>query len=218
MRRIKPSALTLLATVPYLLLSGAQQVHFQTIVQPDGSGYRFMVVDASPERVKELQDHLRIAQKSYDFAEQDKSSGYVRMERNFWTAAIGKLPEAQLNIGKIVKEPFSLFTKYEWSEKLTFKSEDATEVERAGAAQAILNYKVEMPGTIAQDSVSPMGQVEGNEVTFKLAADKPEQEVKVTSYELRYGYVAVLLYLLACAAVFGGRFLRSVLGNRPRKI
>ena len=218
MRKIKPSALTLLATVPYLLLSGAQQVHFQTIVQPDGSGYRFMIVDASPERVKDLEDHVRIAQKSYDFAHTEKSAGYVRLERNFWTASIGKLPEAQLTIGSIVKEPFSLRTKYEWSEKLTFKSEDATDVERAGAAQAILNYTVEMPGTIAQDSVSPTGQVEGNTVTFKLAADKPEQEVKVTSYELRYGYILVLLYLLACAAVFGGRFLRSVVLNRPRKI
>jgi hypothetical protein len=218
MRRIRPSALTLLATVPYLLLSGAQQVHFRTIVQPDGSGYRFLVVDASTERVKDLGDHVRIAQKSYDFAEQDKSSGYVRLERNFWTAAIGRLPEAQLAIGTLIKEPLSLFTKYEWGEKLTFKSEDATEVERVGAAQAILNYTVEMPGTIAQESVSPTGQVEGNTVTFKLAADKAEQEVKVTSYELRYGYIAVLLYLLACAAVFGGRFLRGVLLNRPRKI
>jgi hypothetical protein len=210
--------LTLLATVPYLLLSGAYQVVYHTDVYPNGSGYRFMTVDVSPDRSADIGKHAREAQTLCDFSTEEKMPGYVRLVRNYWAPDLQRLPDAQLKVGTLLAEPLSLFTKYEWTETIKFYADNATDVEKAGAAQATLIYTLEMPGIVAQESLSPAGQAEGGKVTFKLTADKPEYSVRATSYQLRYGTLAVLLYVLACSAIFGSRFLRHVISSRPRRI
>jgi hypothetical protein len=219
MRRLRVPTLTLLATVPYLLLSGAQQVAYETHVFPNGAGYRFMTVDVTPDRADEIGRYAQEAQKrECNFEEREKLQGVVRIERNFWAPAVERLPDTQLKVNTLLSEPLSLYTTYEFSETLKFFSDDATDVEKAGAQKATLQYVLQMPGAVDESSLSPSGQVEGGKVTFKLTGDKPEYTIKATSRQLRYGTLAVLLYLLACVAVFGGRFLRSRIGNRPRKI
>jgi hypothetical protein len=208
----------LLATVPYLLLSGAQQVAIKTTVFPTGSGYRLLTVDANADRQQDVSRYAEDAQKLANISRVEKTQGGVHLVRDYWAPSVERLPDTKLTVSSLLPKPWDLFTEYDWSETLKFYAENATEVEWAGAAQAGLTYTLNMPGTVAQESVSPTATVEGGQVTWKLTADKPEYELKATSYQLRWGYLAFLIYLLACVIVFGGRSLGRLIANRPRKI
>ena len=218
MRRYRPSTLSFLATVPFLLLSGAQQVHYQTVIYPDGSGYRVMTAEVNPDQLGDISKRAAEAQPMSDRTIERKGTGTVTIERNFWAAGVDRLPDAALKIDMLLEEPLSLSDKYEWSETVKIYSDSTTDSQKAGASLAVLNYTVELPGTVAQDSVSPAGQAEGHNVTWKLTAAQPEYTLKATSYRPRYGLLAILLYLVICGAIFGGRFLRTAIANRPRKI
>lgn len=310
MSRFRPQ-LVLLSALPFLLLSSSRTVSVHTTVYLDGTVQRTLRADFLADRagavLPQLESALPRAQRQVVTVVGDGRQA----TRSTILARPDGIDGASLAFLDIVQKPLSLVTDYTWKETLTIPSDTATAVEKAGAAQAVFEYKVTMPGRVleatavasatttpppaspapaeapapapapaapeaspapeaavppaatppapeavpgpeaalapeapapvppepapapepspaaapepapappAPSGLSLSADVSGPTAVFKLRADQAQYDLTVTSRRIRWGYVALLLYLLAFVGYRLTAFLVHRAAIRPRRI
>ena len=210
----------LLAAVPYLLLSTSQSVTFTTIVERDGSGLRQFAASCLDDRVREVRKRIREASPHFDVESRRVSSGQTIFIRNWRPAGLDNPPDRDisLQITDIAQQPLSIFTDYQWSEKLEIYRQTATEVETEGEQLAVLHYVLQMPGTILPHTLSAGGRVENGQAVWELTGDKDEYTLEAHSRQVRWGYLLILIYILAFVIFQIVSYVEQRIKNRPRKI
>ena len=218
--RNKPSITTLLAAVPYLLLSTSQSVTFTTIVERDGSGMRQFSASCLEDREADVTKRIREARPHYDVERRQVGPGQAVIIRNWRPPQLDKLHEegVLLQITDIAQRPFSIFTNYEWSEQLKIYRQPAPEVETRGQEIAVLRYVLQMPGTILDKELSLGGRVENGRAVWELTGDKDEYTLKARSRQVRWGYLLILIYILGFVIFQVVSFMERRIKHRPRKI
>jgi len=212
-------SLILWATIPYLLLSGSERATMQTRVYLNGTGARTVEVAANRDREEHIVDWLQRSSIGLDIRTVNETGVTVTKRSSRMAANLDGLgQEIRLQIQDIAQRPLTLYTYYFWHEDLTIEPDAATAVELVGRPQACLDYEIVLPGRVLPDSVSPAGEVEGGKVTWRLPADVPEQQVQATSRAFRWGYLLLVLYILAFIVYRSAVYIDRVLEYRPRKI
>ena len=216
----RPSVIAMLAAVPYLLLSASQSVQLTTIINLDGSGLRQYRVTCVPDRTKEVQKRLLEQTGTFDHQSWQRKGPDRVVTRDWRPAHLARAvtdPDAaaSLQITDIIRNPFSAFTEYHWSEELSIYRDTATDVETFGEEIAILSYKLNMPGRVIASNAD---RTDGGSAVWELSANVDTYTLEATSRRLRWGYLLLLLYIVGFAVFqvvgYGTRLIR----NRPRKI
>ncbi len=213
------SAISMLAAVPYLLLSASQDVRLTTVVNWDGSGLRQYAVSCLKDRKDEVGS--RLVERSRDFdQERWQEKGPVLTITRDWRPAnlAGEVPGSSLHLSGIVQKPLSIFTHYRWSEELEIYRDTATEVETFGEEIALLDYELKMPGRVLPDTVSTNGKARGGTVTWELSGDADQYTLAATSRRVRWGYLLFLVYVVGFIAFQVVHYTAQVIRNRPRRI
>ncbi len=218
----RPSAIVMLAAVPYLLLSASQSVKLTTTVNLDGSGLRRYTVICVPDRTKEVQKRLLEQTPGFDHQSRRREGTNLVIIRDWRPANIAEAvsaPDAaaSLEITDIIRKPLSVFTEYHWSEQVNIYRETATDVETFGEEIAGLRYELKMPGKIVQSKTNA-DRIEGRAAIWELSADVDTYTLEATSQRLRWGYLLVILYILGFISYQVIRYVARLVRNRPRKI
>ena len=216
------SVITMLAAVPYLLLSASQSVQLRTIVNLDGSGLRQYTVACLPDRTKEVQKRLLERTGDFDRQSLHREGPNLVITRdwrpaNLAVAATDPDATANLQIVGIMQKPFSVFTEYRWSEELSIYRETATDVETFGEEIATLSYRLNMPGKIVKAKTNA-DSFEGGAAIWELRADAETYTLTANSRRLRWDYLLVILYILGFIAFQVTDHVSRLFRNHPRKI
>ncbi len=212
---------TLLAAIPYLLLSMSQSVTFTTVVESDGSGLRQFRASYQPGRQDDVLRRIEEASPDYAVARRDDSGGQTFLIRNWrWPHRTGPQAERDfsLQITDVAQQPLSPFTYYYWSEQVDIYQEAATEVEKEGKEKAVVRYILQMPGTILPQTVSSGGRIENGRAVWELTSDPQELPLKATSRQVRWGYLAIIIYILGFIIFQVVSFMEQRIKHRPRRI
>ncbi len=216
------SAISMLAAVPYLLLSASQDVRLTTVVNWDGSGGREYVVSYEPGRADEVHDWLREHTSGRARQSRPRSEGPVLTINRSWREAnaekLADQAQPSLRMAGIIENPLSIWTYYRWSEELEIYRDRATEVETLGAQKALLHYQLKMPGRVLPDTVSAKGKAQGDTVTWELSGDADQYTLAATSRRVRWGYLLFLVYVVGFIAFQVVHYTAQAIRNRPRKI
>jgi len=218
----RPSAIVMLAAVPYLLLSASQSVKLSTTVNLDGSGLRQYTVTCVPDRTKEVQKRLLEGTTDFDRQSRQREGANLVVTRDWRPADLAEVvtaPEAaaSLHITDIIQKPFDVFTEYHWSEQLEIYRETATDVETFGQEIAALRYELKMPGKIVQTKPNADSFDRGAAV-WELSANVDTYTIEATSRRLRWGYLLLLLYIVGFVIFQVVGYVTRLVRNRPRKI
>ena len=218
----RPSAVVMLAAVPYLLLSASQSVKLSTIVNLDGSGLRRYTVTCVADRTKEVQKRLLEQTADFDHQSWRREGANLVVTRDWRPANLAKAvtdPDAvaSLQVTDIIRKPFSVFTEYHWSEQIEIYRETATDVETFGEEIAGLRYELKMPGKIVQTKTNA-DSIEQGAAVWELSANTDTYTIEATSQRLRWGYLLVILYILGFIGYQVIRYAARLVRNRPRKI
>jgi hypothetical protein len=215
---MKRPGLGLLAAVPLLLMTQAEDVRMLTHIDLDGSGMRMAWASGSTDRLDGVRTRMREASPG-DYQEKARVEGGKFILTRSWrghTLLTG--PDVKLDVKDVVQEPLSLHTTYTWAETVKIYRETATESERLGAQAAKLIYTLEMPGTVDGMTVSPAASVEGDRIVWTLTGNKDEYTLTATSRRLRWDVLLVCLYVAAVVAGGIGQFTVRRARNRPKRI
>jgi len=215
------TSLLTVAAIPFLLLSSSQEAGIVTRVNPDGSGERLVYARSAVGRAPDVARYLTKAQPACEQGGTREEAGGQQANQWRWVnpANLDTVGEAEAKTLGVVHEPLSMYTKHTWQETVTIDRGDATDIEVQGQAMAQMTYIVRMPGSVT--SHSPVGEVDGNKVTWTVLAKDCPKTFKAESRTFRWGYVAlwayVLLFLLVKIAAVVPRIVRMV-PRKPRKI
>lgn len=211
---------TLLAAVPYLLLSMSQSVTFTTVVERDGSGLRQFKASYQPSRHDDVLRRIREASPDYDVERREVKPGQRVIIRNWRPSGLDNLQDraVSLKITDIVQQPLSFFTYYHWSEQVDIYQEAATEVEKEGRSRAVLRCVLQMPGTILPETVSAGGLIENGRVVWELTGDQEEHPLEAISRQVRWGYLVIVIYILGFIIFRAVSFVERRIKHRPRRI
>lgn len=211
------SAISMLAAVPYLLLSASQDVKLTTVVNWDGSGLREYTVSYSADRQAEVKRRLRERTGQFDRETSPHCMGAVCVIKRSWRPAkLESIEGTSLRMTGIVQEPLNVFTHYRWSEDLEVYRETATPVETFGEGMAVLRYELKMPGRVTQ--AGGAREIRGNTVTWELSGGTDKYTLEATSRRVRWGYLAFLVYVVGFVVFQIVHYSAQVIRNRPRKI
>jgi len=216
----RPSAIVMLAAVPYLLLSASQSVELRTTINLDGSGLRQYTVTCVPDRTKEVQKRLLEQTADFDRQDWEREGPNLVVTRDWRPANLAEAvadrdATASLQVTDIIRKPLAVFTEYHWSEELNIYRETATEVETFGEEIATLSYKLNMPGKIIASNAD---RTDGGSAVWELSANIDTYTLQATSHRLRWGYLLVILYILGFIGYQVIRYVTRLVRNRPRKI
>ena len=214
------STTALLAAVPYLLLLASQSVTFTTVVARDGSGLRQLTASCPDGRVGDVTPRLQAASPDYAAAGRETSLGEVILIRNWrWPHAVSdrSREDFSLYIADVAQRPLSMFTYYDWSEPVFIEVQDATPAETEGQSKAILRYVLQMPGRILSVNGTG-GRIENGLAVWELAGDQQETILQATSRQVRWGYLLIVIYILAFLAFQAAGFVQRLIKYRPRRI
>ncbi len=216
----RPSAIVMLAAVPYLLLSASQSVELRTTINLDGSGLRQYTVTCVPDRTKEVRK--RLLERTGDFDRQSlRREGPNLVVTRDWRpanlaeAVADRDTTASLQVADIIRKPLAVFTEYHWSEELNIYRETATDVETFGEEIAALSYKLNMPGKIIASNAD---RTDGGTAVWELSASIDTYTLQATSHRLRWEYLLLLLYVIGFAVFQAVGYVTRLVRNRPRKI
>lgn len=227
-RFVLPRLLTLFTAIPFALMANTWQVHMTLHVEPDGSALRQITADASPyfrssradeglpKWVNDVQGGGR-----WDMEWRTDTPTSFRYTRDMRLPAVDRPKDtSQLTIVDVVSNPMSLYTTYTWHEEVNFVYHSETDPSAANAAGKELTYRVEMPGTVTDASIQGGGssETERNCAVFKVSADTAEHTITVTAQRLRWGYLLLVLYIVAFVAYQVLTALGRAASRRPRKI
>jgi hypothetical protein len=207
----------MLAAVPYLLLSASQSVKLRTVVNWDGSGLRQYTVSCLADRSLDARKRLRERTQRFD-REHVQRAGPDRIITRDWRPAnlTAAVPDSSLQMSGIIQKPLSIWTYYEWSEKLEIYRDTATDVETYGDEIASFVYRLEMPGRVTTSA--PGGDIRGGTVSWELSAEQPEHTLTAASRRVRWEYLLFVVYVLGFAVFHATRAAVGFVRNRPRKI
>jgi len=239
---------TLLAVVPFLLLSSSQSVRVRTVVYLDGTVRREIVADFLRDRQPDVLTELR---RALPEADEHKLGAAGEGLEAAWSVIVGQPQSLQATLQSlgIAGQPLSLVSYYTWTETVQIPSDTATAVEKANPALASFDYEITMPGWIRQAQATPKAsaateaaqqpgttgaatatpapaapassvqpQINGATAKFTLSAAYPQYDLTVSSWRLRWGYLLTLLYILAFLAYRIAAFVVHRARLRPKRI
>ncbi|MEN6302001.1 MAG: hypothetical protein ABFD96_04710 [Armatimonadia bacterium] len=227
-RFVLPRLLTLFTAIPFALMSNTWQVHMALRVENDGSALRQITADASPyfrssrsdEGLPKWVNDVQ-AGGQWDMEWRTDTPTSFRYARDMRLPSVDRASDSgQLSIVDVVSNPLSLYTTYTWHEEVNFVYHSETDPSAAGATGKELIYRVEMPGTVTDASIEGGGssETEANHAVFKVSADTAEHAITVTAQRLRWGYLLLVLYIVAFIAYQVLTALGRAASRRPRKI
>ena len=154
MRRAGPRQVTLLAVMPFLLLSSSQSVRMRTVAYLDGTVRREIVADFLRDRQSDVLPELR---RALPEADQHRLGAAGEGLEATWSVIVGQPQSLQATLQSldISDLPLSLVSYYTWTETVEIPSDTATAVEKANPSLATFNYEITMPGWIRQAQATP---------------------------------------------------------------
>ncbi len=210
------------AIIPYLLISGSERATLRTTVYLNGSGKRTIEAVTTPDRQTEIARWLRdsgIGSEPVVIVHKP-GADTVTIRRSRVAANFQQLgQQVRLYIQDILQSPLTIYTYYRWSEELEIKWDPATKIELAGQPQAYFNYELSLPGRVLPDTLQPAnGEVDRGKVTWRLSSAVSQYTIQATSRTIRWGYLLLVLYILAFVTYRVAVYIDRMLAYRPRKI
>ncbi len=203
-RSLTPRA-GLLAAIPFLAAVASDQVAVQTIIYPQGTGVRRVVVNVDTRRIKPVANDLRVVYPSW----RHWKSGRTLLEAE----KIIDPPNALDGVTvKVIGSPFSFTREYVFEEKITVADSLSTDKDQKIREQVPVAYTVTMPAPVTE---APGAQIEGRTATFKLTLSDDGKTITVKARGIRFIGWAFLLY--AVLVVFVG-LLNLFIPPRERRI
>ncbi len=205
----------LLATIPFVLLLNSDRVTVTTEFFGDVSGRRTVQAEGDTSLKRQIGEWTRDFTPGFDSDGTRIAGARVTVDRSLLLHDLSKLPDVQASAVDIVQEPFSLRTRYNWSERLTVGFTYDDDKEHAAAPYASLEYRVAMPGRIVN---APGAEINGNTATWTLKGDQPTHDVSATAVSWRWDLIILLVYVLGYLTYRGVGALAHRARLRPRKI
>ncbi len=210
-------AATLIA-IPFLLLSASDEVRMLTRVERDGSGLRAIWVTSRVDRAREVRTRLREATADWQVERAKSEGGKYFIMRSWRGHSLNTRPDAKLEVVDFVQSPLSLFSTYKWRETVKIYRGAATEVEQAGAQQAVLEYVLQMPGRIVNAGGTPPQSVTGGRAVWRLSGDKEEYVIEAQSRLVRWDLCVLYIYVLFALIYWAANWAIRRIKSRPRRI
>lgn len=214
----------LLATIPFALLANSSSVSTTLTIERDGGALRQIVATASPYFRDQLPKWVNDVRAGYPWDrtwQESGASSYTYM-RDYRTSNAEYSDQGRLTIVDVLQNPLSIYTTYTWKETINFAHLYESDIPAAAAAGKELQYKVIMPGTVTDSAVQPSkgssANNEGRAAVLTIPADEPSATVTVTSQKVRWGYLLIVIYVLAWIALEIVQVVGRQLRRRPRKI
>lgn len=214
----------LLATIPFALLANTSQVAMNLTVDRDGGALRQIAATSAPYYGKELPKWVNDVQAGakWDRAWSQVGTDSYTYMRDCRTNNANYSDQGLLTIADVLQSPLSIYTTYTWKETINFAHLYESDYPAAAAAEKKLQYTVVMPGTVTDSQVQPSrgSKVtnEGHSAIFSLAAAEPSATITVTAQKIRWGYLLIVIYILAWIALEIVQIVGRQLRRRPRKI
>ncbi len=219
-------------TVPFALILNSEKVVVTTQLYPDGTGLRQVSAEADTNIFrKPLDKWTRDVEAGGTWQKRWRHDSITKstttITRNFITgrmdrAAGGAVPE----IVDVFQNPLAIYTTYAWAEQVKLKYHSEANPAEAKAGGHYLLYHVIMPGTVTgatsraliSGAVAREGSISGSHASLVLDASASEHTVTVTSRKLRWGYLAIVLYLALFVIYRGGSVVLHRIRSRPKRI
>jgi hypothetical protein len=226
--RAMPPFLCFMITVPFALIINSTRVVVTTQVFPDGTVLRQVSGEADTYFHKSLNKWTYDVEAGGQWEKRwrDKSTtrGTTTITRNFLTSHLhdGEATQAP-QILDVFQKPLSIYTTYTWSERITLEYHQSTNPAEARAGGHYLTYYVLMPGSVTEarcttNSAHGPAKTSAGRATFLLDAGVPNHEIIVTSRNVRWGYLAILAYILLFVLDKGIGALTRYIRSRPKRI
>lgn len=208
---------SLLMAIPFMLLFSADRVQITTRMYQDASGMRRIETSGDNSLSRQLAQWTRETSPGFQQDRFQTTSNRVVMSRSQQVANLAGVSDIDARALDIVQNPFSLKTKYFFSERIAVDFTYGSDKELASAPLTHLDYTLVLPGRIT--SASPANaRASGNTCRWTLAADMNNVQIAATSEVWRWDLIAVLLYI-------GGYLVYRLIGfvvtrarYKPRKI
>jgi hypothetical protein len=224
--------------IPFLLLTASETAEIKSTVYLDGSAERAVSVEYKPSRHEDLLRELDEALPHPDRRSVRDVGDLKQASRSVIWGSPNEQEGISLRVSDVLQEPLSLYTIYQWEEQVELPSASATAAELADPSRAAFTYTVEMPGKITHTSVRhtettvplPEGEekpsasslasavVEANSASWALTGEYQGYTLSATSRRVRWGYLAVVLYVLAFIVYRIAAFINHRARTRPRRI
>lgn len=223
LRGLSRRGVLLFATIPFALLANSSQVQMNVTVERDGGALRQIIAAANPYFKDQLPKYVNDvgAGGGWDRKWQRGDGTLVTYARDF-RIHDANFGGGRLQIEDVLQNPLSLYTTYTWTEEVSFAYTSDADAAMASAGGKCLAYTLRMPGTVQEASTQPSAgskaSTEGNSAEFVLSAASPKVTVTAVSTKTRWGYLLVVLYVLAWVALEIMRVLGRLARLRPRKI
>ena len=214
-------------TVPFALLINSTRVVVTTQIFPDGTALRQVSGEADTYFRKSLNKW------TYDveaggrwqkrWRDESTTRGTTTITRNFLSSRLHSGGAAAPQILDVFEKPLSIYTAYTWSERITLKYHQNTNPAEAKAGGHYLTYYVILPGSVTEarcttGSARGPAKTSGGRATFLLDASVPNHQITVISRSVRWGYLAVLAYVLLFILYKGIGAVTRYVRSRPRRI
>ncbi len=215
-----------LTALPFILLYAADEVSLTTHVEDDATGVRSLRVVSRADGqayVKAFVQEGKIRDLLPDTLARRLDAGAAadryQVTGDFRFVDGGKLGDLKVSRHVRLATWPILQTTYTCTDTIRRTEFAATDRDVAAAPKTAFTYAITMPGPIDQASVRPPGgQVAGNTVTWKLAADKETQDVSVSASRPDWVPQVLLLIVLLLGLLSIVRFLRRRERTTPRRI
>ena len=219
-------------TVPFALILNSDKAVVTTQLYPDGTGLRQVSAEADTNILKESLDKWTRDveaggkwQKRWQEDSVTKST--TTITRNFITGRMEQAGDgAAPQIVDVFQKPLSIYTTYTWTERVSLEYHSNTNPAEARAGGHYLLYHVIMPGSVTNavsralraGGAAKDGRLLGSHATLTLDASASEHTVRVTSRKVRWGYLAIVLYVALFVIYHGGSIVLRRIRSRPKRI
>jgi len=219
-------------TVPFALILNSDKVVVTTQLYPDGTGLRQVSAEADTNIFKKPLDKW-----TYDveaggkwqerWQEDSVTKSTTTITRNFITGRMEQAGDgAAPQIVDVFQKPLSIYTTCTWAEQVTLKYHSNANPAEAKAGGHYLLYHVIMPGRVINAASRALtaggaaqnGRLSGSHATLILDASASEYTVTVTSRKVRWGYLAIVLYVALFVIYHGGNIVLRRIRSRPKRI
>ena len=222
----------LMLTVPFALVLNSDKAVVTTQLYPDGTGLRQISAEADTNIFKKPLDKW-----TYDveaggnwqkcWQEDSVTKSTTTITRNFITGRMERVGDrAAPQIVDVFQKPLSIYTTYTWAEQVNLEYHSDTNPAEAKAGGHYLLYHVIMPGTVTSAAARALtaggaaqnGRLSGSHATLMLDASASQHTVTVTSRKVRWGYLAIVLYVALFVIYHGGSIVLRRIRSRPKRI
>lgn len=225
------SLLCFMLTVPFALILNSEQTVLTTQVHLDGTMLRQVNAEANSYFKRDLNKWTADVEAGSSWQRRWQKDSSTRSTTTITRNFIGSYLQpsdsgAELRIEDLAQNPLSPYTTYSWTETVNIKHLSVANPAEARAGGHYLVYHVIMPGSItdahARPSTGPAlaapANIAGNQATVMLDAAYPEHTVTVTARRVRWGALAVVVYvtLFVLVQISGVAIRRAQ--SRPKRI